>query len=508
MKRLFKLSARTRIRRFVFLLILCGFMAFGLLILLSPPSIGAAPTLVLTVNSTADTDDGTCDVASCTLREAINASNASVGVTDTIAFNIPGGGVKTISPTTPLPTLFDTFVIDGYTQHGAGANTLAQGDNAVLRIELDGHLAPAGTDGLRVDADHSTVRGLVINRFNGEGLLIFGDFNVIEGNFIGTNAAGTGALANGDGIDLCSGSIKNLVGGITPAARNLISGNTYVGIVLYRCTSPSSGDTIQGNYIGTDRNGITALPNSIGIALAGASHGVGGLVAAARNVISGNGYGIEIYNTSDSVVSANFIGTQADGKHALPNYIGIFIYGTLSDGFSKRNRVGGATKPEANRIAFNNGTGVFIGNSSTDGDAGNTIQRNSIYSNHDLAIDISAYGVTGNDGGDADTGPNLLQNYPRLKRTTSALRQVKGKLISTANTTFTLEFFKNPGCDTSHYGEGKTFIGSTTVTTNALGIASFTFHTSKRFAAGNAITTTATDDAGNSSEFSKCKVAQ
>lgn len=490
-------------------------LTFTLLTIVTASAAFAAPTLSLTVNSIADTDDGACDILGtgsgnqdCTLREAINASNASVGVTDTIAFGIPGGGVKTIRPTTALPTITDTVVIDGYTQSGASPNTLAQGDNAALKIELDGHLAPASTNGLRLDADNSVVRGLVINRFSDSAFLVYGDFNVIEGNFLGTNATGTAARANGEGMNLCSGSIKNLIGGTTLAARNLISGNTYDGIDMSRCSTPSSGNTIQGNYIGTNRNGNVALANSIGISLSGDAHVVGGLNAAARNVISGNGVGIQIYNANDNVVSANYIGTQTDGKHALPNGTGIYVRGSLIDGFSNRNRVGGTTKPEANRIAFNTGNGILIGTSPTDGDAKNTIERNSIFSNGGLAIDLGNNGVTSNDANDADTGPNLLQNYPVLRLATSATRKIRGKLLSTPNTTFTLEFFKNPACDTSQYGEGKTFLGRTTVMTDALGAIHFSFLSTKRFAAGNAITATATDDVGNTSEFSKCKTAQ
>src|SRR5262249_33462653 len=156
-----------------------------------------------------------------------------------------GGGVKTIRPTTALPPVTDTVVINGYSQPGATPNTLTRGDNAVLRIELDGHLAPTSTSGLVLYADNSTVRGLVINRFNDSALSIYGSFNTIEGNFISTNANGNAARANGDGINFCTGSIKNLIGGSTPAARNLISGSQYMGIDMTRCSPSSSGDSIE-----------------------------------------------------------------------------------------------------------------------------------------------------------------------------------------------------------------------------------------------------------------------
>lgn len=467
----------------------------------------AAPRLTFTVNSTADADDGNCNVANCTLREAILAANTA-GAPASILFNITGGGVRTIRPTTPLPAITtNELEINGYSQPGASPNTLTVGDNAVLRIELDGHRAPASTNGLTLNSNSNVVRGVAINRFSDSAFLVFGDFNVIEGNFIGTDATGMVARANGEGMNLCSGSIKNHIGSATPAGRNLISGNTYTGINMSRCSNPTAGNTVEGNYIGTNRNGDAALPNSIGISLSGGSHVVGGLNASARNVIAGNGYGIVFYNAVDSIASANFIGTTANGKHALGNGTGVYLYGYLVDGFSSGNRIGGDTKPEANRIAFNTGTGIVVGRLLTDGDAKNKIQHNFIYSNGGLGIDLGNNGVTANDSGDGDTGPNLLQNFPQLKRAISTTRLIKGGLHSTPNTLFTLEFFSNPACDATGKGEGKKFLGRTTGMTDGLGVLHFELTASKRFAVGNAITATATDPDGNTSEFSKCRTA-
>src|SRR5205807_10553612 len=114
---------------------------------------------------------------------------------DMISFAIPGGGVQTISPASALPTITDPVIINGCTQAGASANTLSLGDNAVLLIELDGTNAGTNVPGLAISGGSSTIRGLVINRFTGVGLrleLNSGN-NLVEGNFIGTNAAGTAA---------------------------------------------------------------------------------------------------------------------------------------------------------------------------------------------------------------------------------------------------------------------------------------------------------------------------
>src|SRR5437667_1889846 len=238
-----------------------------------------------TVNSAADPGTGVCDAVECTLREAITAANAHAG-TDTIVFNIPGAGPHTIRPTSNLPSITSPVTIDGYTQPGASVNTLDDGDNAVLTIELDGSLG--GTFGsptlLSISAGSSIVRGLVINR----GSALYGisldtnGGNTIEGNFIGTNVAGDAVLGNNQGVIIQFGSSNNLIGGTTPAARNIISGNSD-GISL----SGGPGNIIEGNFIGTDHTGSNDLGNTIGIGVTASSNNtIGGTSAGARNVIS------------------------------------------------------------------------------------------------------------------------------------------------------------------------------------------------------------------------------
>src|SRR4030095_13928994 len=113
----------------------------------------------------------TNDARPGSLRQAILDANANARA-DSIAFNIPGAGVQTISPVTALPIITDPVVIDGYTQPGSSVNTLADGDNAVLLIELNGSSIPGGAilvPGLQINASFCAVRGLVINRFQGDG---------------------------------------------------------------------------------------------------------------------------------------------------------------------------------------------------------------------------------------------------------------------------------------------------------------------------------------------------
>jgi hypothetical protein len=128
---------------------------------------------------------------------------------------------------------------------------------------------------------------------------------------------------------------------------------------------------------------------------------------------------------------------------------------------------------------------------------------NSIHSNTGLGIDLFPLGVTPNDPGDADSGPNELQNFPVLTSasTGGGTTQIQGTLNSHAITAYRLEFFSNTTCDPSGYGEGERFLGSTNVATNATGSVSFnaTFAGMSSF-----VTATATDPAGNTSEFSNC----
>src|SRR5262249_54924247 len=151
-----------------------------------------------TVNSTADTDDGVCNAANCTLREAINAANANPGH-DTIAFHI-GSGPKTISPLSPLPPITDAVTIDGTTHPGCSGARI---------IESDGSGAGGGGSGLHISGGGSLVAGLVINRFltafpatGGNGILLDGaGGNEIRGCYIGTDVTGNMALGNqGAGI--------------------------------------------------------------------------------------------------------------------------------------------------------------------------------------------------------------------------------------------------------------------------------------------------------------------
>jgi CSLREA domain-containing protein len=451
------------------------------------------------VNTTDDTNDGVCNATHCSLREAINQANlASTPVS--ITFAIPdddhlnaGGprhfyykndgvanhvtndvshiGITLTSDATPpadidpdwphswwsiqtssaLPTVSaqSLISIDAYTQTGAAANTLTAADNAVLRIELTpGGSVPASTTGLSLSGLTASVKGLVVNRFSGDGVRVASGNKSLTGNFIGTDVSGTLNLGNtGSGINSPSG-FSETIGGGTAADINLISGN--------------------------------------------------------------NGNGLSFNNSNTNLILGNLIGTKADGAGSLGNS-GTGI--SFSGPGSVANTIGGTNSGEGNTIAFNGADGVRL----ADASFGNGIRGNSIFSNgstaNDLGIDLGADGVTANDSMDGDTGPNALQNFPviTLAQVTGSTRTINGTLNSTPNETFNIDFYSNASCDTlGGYGEGKTYLGSISVTTdNTTGDASFTFHPTT-LTIGQVVTATATSTGAqfNTSEFSACVAVQ
>jgi CSLREA domain-containing protein len=331
--------------------------------------------------------------------------------------------------------------------------------------------------------------------------------NLVKGNFIGTDVSGTLSLGNaGDGVSIYQ-SADNTIGGIEAGARNLISGNQSNGVGIYDVGT--TGNLVQGNYIGTDVTGMIDVGNSwdgVVICCGGASgNTVGGTALEAGNLISGNdGSGIGIYDTTTAnMVQGNLIGTDATGTGSLGNGAnGIGIAGGPTN-----NTIGGTTNGARNTIAFNGANGVSL---TADAGTGNVISSNSIYSNGSLGIDLGENGVTLNDLFDADGGPNNLQNFPMLTSVKSKDKgvEVRGTLLSTPNTIFRLEFFRNNICDSSGYGEGETYLGFAEVKTKLTGLATFKILLSAPLMGGNLMTVTATDPAGNTSEFSPCMMVK
>ncbi len=511
----------------------------------------------------------TNDSGAGSLRQAILDANANVGA-DTIAFNILGSGVQTIAPASALPQITDGVTIDGYSQSGASANTNGPtlGTNAVILIELDGTNAGTGSEAAVLffapGAGGSTVRGLAVNRGKWAGIRVSGTAGmVIEGNFIGTDPSGAVPLGNVNfGILANNGPSSVTVGGTTPAARNLISGNAVGGVNFGAAGNGGTGNAVQGNLIGTDASG--------GNPLAGAQTGVevdssssiditiGGTTPESRNVISGNGgYGVRLNNGSNLVVSGNFIGTDVTGTAPVGNTnYGIFVeangsriggsapgagnvisgnaihgveissatgvivqgnlIGTDATGtfaLGNQNRgiyilasnatIGGIGPGEGNIVAHSGGGGVVVQGSVS----GNAIRGNSIYANGTIGIDLGADSVTANDALDADTGANDLQNYPLLSSAaplSPSGTEIRGTLDSSPSTTYALDFFANPACAgrPHDFEEGLVYIGSSIQSTDGSGHADFDVTLPYTIEADQHVTVTATDPGGNTSELS------
>lgn len=603
------------------------------------------------------------------LREAITNANSVPGP-DTITFNIPGPGVKVISLVTALPEITEPVVIDASTQPGY---------NGAPLIEIDGNNLTFQS-GLLIKAGNTTVRGLAIGHFDfagielrscnnnviqgnylgvdatgtqprpnrtgllltdssnnviggttaaarnvisgneGHGVDVGGANNVIQGNYIGTNAAGTGAVPNNlNGVEIAhSSNINNLIGGTAAGAGNLISGNSQ-GIHI-----ESPGNTVQGNLIGTDFTGTKKVPNTVGINADTPNTLIGGLTPAARNIISGNARGVSFGNVG-SKLQGNFIGTDITGTQALGNgsegvvsgtnaviggtvpearnvisgnggsgnvvlgftpfgpgaivqgnYIGTDVTGTrsLSEAtvtdvigigvFSSNNLIGGSV-PGAQNVISGNTIGIEMGEfflgppqgnliqgnliglnalgtgplpnsqigiavfdafnntiGGTQSEAANkiafnglagianvrgrriSIRGNSIFSNGTLGIDLDEDGIAINDPADADQGANDLQNFPVLTSvmSTGNSTTIQGSLNSAPNTTFQIDFYSSTALDPSGNGEGALFFGTTSVVTNGNGDATINVTLPVSLPAGRVVTATATDPNGNTSEFS------
>lgn len=420
-------------------------------------------------------------------------------------------------------------VIAGNSSYGIALTDVGSSGNQIKGNYIGtnhlGTAAIANTGGISILSPNNTIGGTSA----GEGNLITGigtfplyqilisetEGNQVHGNLIGTNAAGTAGLsANNDGIPFGVGiaihdSRNNTIG--SPGAGNLISGNN-AGIEIKAATAANfetTGNLIQSNLIGTDASGNQAIPNVNGIVMfafiqnALSDNTIGGTNSSGSfkgNIISGNGLGegtgrgIQMIGPliQSNIIQGNYIGTASDGVSDLGNT----GPGMLLD--CSNTTIGG--QGAGNTIAHNGETGITMLSGT-----GNQVSQNRIFSNAGLGIDQGALsGPNPVDPEDADTGPNNYQNFPEFGVTVTGRNkiQAKGTLDSTPAETFSVEFFLNTTVDDSGYGEGESFLGSASVTTNAKGNASFTTNLNGTIPTGGSVTAISTDTKGNSSEFS------
>jgi photosystem II stability/assembly factor-like uncharacterized protein len=399
-------------------------------------------------------------------------------------------------------------LISGNTSNGVnlGAANTVQGN--LIGTDATGLKALPNSNGISATFGNTLIGGTVpgsrnvISGNQGTGIVAAGSGILVQGNFIGTDIMGAAALGN-SGFGIQSNGVGTVIGGTVSAARNIISGNG-INVAL---SSANGGAIVQGNYIGTDLTGNVALTNpGSGIQVNSSSNTIGGTTMSARNIISGNTIGVEIggqtsASTALNVVQGNYIGVNQDGTSALPNSSDGVKITALSIPPVGNNTIGGAAAGAGNIISFNGGAGVNVVSGT-----GNSIRGNSIFSNSGLGIDLAPSGVTANDQGDADTGANNRQNFPVFTSLTPAgsPNTITGTLNSTASTVFTIDFYANTACDPSGNGEGTQYLASTTVTTGGDGNAAINFTLGAALPAGTIVTATATDPAGNTSEFSPC----
>jgi parallel beta-helix repeat protein len=390
-------------------------------------------------------------------------------------------------------------------ENASSAGDIVQGN--YIGVDISGNVNLGNGSGVEVSGTNCFIGGTaagagnVISGNSGSGIAMHGSDatgNKIQGNLIGTNAAGTASIGN-SGAGVRVGGPAVLIGGFTPGARNIIAGN-FRGISL---EGTASGSMVYGNYIGTDLNGSVELGNvNEGIIIYySANNLIGGTVKGARNVVSGNARdGILIWGATakGNLIQGNLVGTKADGVGLLPNGgAGVDIL-TAFD-----NSIGGTNPSARNIIAGNAYAGVLIQSGT-----GNGIQGNSIFKTTRLGIDMDRddyIGLLTNDQSDPDLGANKRQNYPLL---TSAVvaggnTTILGTLNSTPGKQFRIEFFANSACNGSGFGEGETFIGFATVTTDGSGDAAITA-TLPVVPVGQFITATATSATNDTSEFSPC----
>ena len=413
-----------------------------------------------------------------------NAPGNVVGGTGTNMLNVIGGnggdGVLIENDQgdalPPVPSQVSTALADaGYTVDqfptSATANRV-QGNWIGFYKSSDLYLIP-NTDGVFISSSDNTVGGTttsaqnIIIANNRDGVVVSSEFldpsnntlsailnadpvlNVIAGNFIGTQGGGDDYGNTLDGIFLY-GATNNTIGGSVSGSLNVISGNNN-GVVI----QGGGSNALIANDIGTTSDGSQPLANAVdGITLEDStSNTIGGPATGLGNLISGNVVGVHITGSGSSgnVLWGNLIGTDEQGTGPLRNTSD----GVLIDGGASNNTIGGTGSNESNTIAFNTGDGILVISG-----IGDAILTNSIFSNGLIGISLS-------DGANDSILPPTLTGA--LPDTALNSTNIEGTYTGQPNSSYLIQFFSNTVADPSGNYEGQTFIGSTTLKTNASG---------------------------------------
>lgn len=372
------------------------------------------------VTSTADSGPGT-------LRDALQ--RASPGTTITFEPTVfPPDNPAMISVNSALPELAQGEVAIDAANAGVILNGRGLGAGPGFHITSDGNVIKGlqilhfPDHGIWIDsgASNNVIGGSnatphvacsgdcnLISGNGADGVHITGqgaDYNLVVGNFVGTDATGTAAMGNAAmGVAIVAGAQHNRVGGARAGESNLISGNVWDGVLIH--DSGTMYNTVLGNCIGTDASGAAPIPNgNFGVNLGNSTQNnlIGGDSAAERNLISGNhsgGVNVAGSGVTHNIISGNYVGTNAGGTAAIPN-AGPGI--TLGDGV-QNNLIGGSTPGEGNVISANGDCGVRI---ETNGVVDNIVSGNYIGTDFSgtVALGNADEGVLVHDG----AGPNVI----------------------------------------------------------------------------------------------------
>ena len=374
------------------------------------PTSAALPTITASVTLDATTQPGYSNKPIIELDGGLDTNAGTTGLTITAA------------NTTVKGFVINRFTGDGIDLTGSGATGDVIQDN-YIGTSVTGTTAfivPNAGEGIKISggASNNTIGGITANSGNvisgntGDGVEITGSGttgNIVEGNLIGTDYTGTTAFANGGNGVFVSTASNNIIGGSTTAARNVISGNTQVGVALFNF---SSSNKVEGNYIGTDYTGSVAIANNFnGVKIYNGSSnnqigtaGADGTAAdqAEHNVISGNTLdailidGNSTTGTTGNIVGGNLIGTNAAGNAAIANGgNGVFIRREAQGNVIGIKSSAADQGDMPNVISGNAGYGIQVDGSTTTGNVldenliGDNATDNGTIANSSGAVEIS-----------------------------------------------------------------------------------------------------------------------
>lgn len=483
------------------------------------------------------------DSGAGTLRDAINSVNAQGG-NNTILFNLPSNRLV-ITPLTPLPALLQSNTL-------IDAETAQPGYSGRPIVTLSGAAAPVQSTGLDIQGGATTVQGLVITNWGGAGGIGIKLSNqggdIIQGCYIGVDSTGLAIGPNGDGISMSSSN--NTIGGLTSQTRNVIAGNLFDQITT-GFGFATSGNVIQGNYLGVGSDGKTPFGALTGLNLSNTrGNQIGGTAVGAGNVISGNLTGIQIAgNNSANTIQGNFVGTDSTGKLAVGNtFDGIDINGAPGNQIgglgNARNVISGNGRAgisisgaaAKNNAVFNNYIGVGKDGTTPLGNAtegivvngvfnvqiggdpstlGNVIANNgNLFTNYGIniqsgsGVQILSNSIYNNKGGGITIGNNANGNIqiPLLAAAESAAGQtnVTGSISAAPNASYLVQFFSSPTADPSGFGQGQTYLGEVAILTDGSGIGTIDTRLLAGVTPGQIVTATVTDlSNANTSSFAQ-----